>query len=254
MALDRLGNPLTVSDVVWEALEPASGAIAQDGRFTASDNVGVYRSAVEVSLRIPILGKEALFSRTASVAIVEAPVFTEEPGEVRQVSIFPGRVVLASGKSSRVSVVSLDSRGFRQRDVTVRWSLAEEVGRITQFGKVIAGDTPGIYREAIRADVSQETEVGTLTHTKTATLVILGPLERVDITPKVATVAAGGRIQFRAVGFDLNEQPLPDVNFRWSVAVDDAGTIDRNGRFSASKNPGEYLSAVMVRAIQRLTR
>ena len=254
LALDRLGTPLTVYDILWEVAEPVAGAITQDGHFIASDEVGLYPGVAEVSLRIPTLGDEVSFSQTASVAIVEAPVFIEEPGEMRRVVVFPGRVVLASGQSERVSVVSLDSRGLRQRDVTVRWSLAGEVGRITQVGNVIAGDTPGNYPGAIRAEVIQETEDGTLIHTVTASLVILGPLERVDITPQVPLMAPDGRVQFRAVGYDINGHPLPDVNFRWSVTVDVAGTISLNGLFSASKAPGSYPSAVMVRAIQRLTR
>lgn len=82
----------------------------------------------------------------------------------------------------------------------------------------------------------------------------MGPLVRVDAIPGVAQLGPGGRVQFRAIGFDENGQPLPDVNFRWRVANKDAGSISHDGVFTASKSPGHYPGAVTVQAIQHMTK
>ena len=254
VALDRRANPLVVSEPRWKVLDTAVGTISKTGRFTASESLGIYSKVVEVSFRVPTSGGEAIFSKTASIAIIEVPVFTTEPGVLSQAAIFPERVVLASGQSARISVVLLDDRGISPQDVSMRWSLKENVANTTQFGNVTAGDTPGTYPDVIQVEISQETEEGVITRKLTATLVIMGPLVRVDAIPGVAQLGPGGRVQFRAIGFDENGQPLPDVNFRWRVANKDAGSISHDGVFTASKSPGHYPGAVTVQAIQHMTK
>ena len=96
-----------------------------------------------------------------------------------------------------------------------------------------------------------ETEDGSITLEAISTLVIRNSLDSVEITPPVGTVELGGRIQFSAVGYDINHVPLPDVTLIWSVEDPTVGTIDNNGLFTSKGTPGEFPGAVKVTAIQR---
>ena len=113
-------------------------------------------------------------------------------------------------------------------------------------------DFPGVYPDAIRAEVTLETETGPVVKEVSATLIIRDKLDHVIITPDVVRLAQKERIQFQAVGYDKNNILMPDVFFRWSVINPDVGTIDSRGLFTAEGDPGEYPDAVRVEAFQRL--
>ena len=70
-----------------------------------------------------------------------------------------------------------------------------------------------------------------------------GPLDHIVVTPDPATVAIGGAQQFSAEGFDIDNNPIPNLPFDWSV-VNGGGTIDAFGEFTAGMTPGTYVDTV----------
>ena len=96
-----------------------------------------------------------------------------------------------------------------------------------------------------------ETEEGPVSQEVSATLVIRGPLASVEISPQVATIARGEKVQFWAAAYDENHILLPDILSKWSMADPAAGSIDANGVFTAKGRPGEYPAAVQVTTVQR---
>ena len=191
-----------------------------------------------------------------TVIIVEvAPPPGPEPRELARVAIFPDRVVLSPGESTRVSIVGLSGDIQRMPDANIRWSLVPpEVAEVSQFVTVTAHNFPGIYEGAIRAEVQLRTEEGLVTQEVSATLVIRDSLATAEVTPGVATLANGEKVQFRAAAYDKNGIVVPDAFFRWSVTDETVGSIDPNGVFTAKGPLGEYPGVVLVKAIQRLKR
>ena len=252
MMLDKAGNQIAPTESRWEVLDPRVGVISKDGRFTAGNQPEIYRDAVRVSLTLPGIDKEIV--ATGTVIIVDiAPPASPEAGKLTKVTIFPERVVLSPGESTRVSIIGLDGDLQRLPSASVQWSLnPPEVGDVSQFVNVTAHDFPGIYEGAIRAEVILETEAGPVTKAVSATLVIRGPLANVEITPPVVHLAREEKFQFRVVAYDENQIVLPDVLFRWKVTDHIAGTIDSNGLFTAKGPLAMYQGAVQVEAVQRL--
>ena len=74
---------------------------------------------------------------------------------------------------------------------------------------------------------------------------LAGPLDHIVVTPESATVALGGTQQFSAVGFDAQENPIPNLPFTWSV-VNGGGTIDSFGLFTAGVTAGFYADTVQA--------
>ena len=252
MMLDKAGNQIAPAESRWEVLDPRVGVISEDGRFTAGDEPDIYRDAVRVSLTVPGIDKEIV--ATGTVIIVEvAPLPSPEAGQLTKVTIFPKRVVLSPGESTRVSIIGLDGDLQRVPGASVQWSLhPPKVGDVSQFVNVTAHDFPGTYEGAIRAEVILETESAPITKAVSATLIIRGPLATAEITPLVVHLAREEKFQFRAIAYDENRIVLPDVLFRWTVTDRTAGTIDSSGLFTAKGPVAVYEGAVQVEAVQRL--
>ena len=67
----------------------------------------------------------------------------------------------------------------------------------------------------------------------------------VEVTPAKATVAVGGKLQFKAVGKDAGGQPLSDPVKRWLVAPFDSAAADDNGEVSFVQ-PGEITVEALI--------
>lgn len=70
-----------------------------------------------------------------------------------------------------------------------------------------------------------------------------GALDHIIVLPNPASVVAGVTQQFTALGYDAENNPIPNLNFTWS-AFSSAGTINRSGLFTAGTIPGTYSNAV----------
>ena len=267
VALDlRDGRRLEDTQVQWLTLDPTAGTVSKDGRFQASEQPGFYRDAIQASITLlaPDGATVETMTARATVAIPETSetdpdtalvdvAATELSGTLLdQISIFPGRVVLSPGESSRLGIVGVDYYGRFLSGFIVRWQLDPQLGEILPFVGVIAGDSPGIYLGAIRGLVTIETNGRLITGEVSADLVIRGPLAAVTVEPTFATVSPGGWVQFQAQGRDANGTLLPEVNFRWSVVDERAGNIDTVGSFVASQQQGTYRDVVKVVAVQHL--
>ena len=252
MVLDRRGNRISPMAPRWEILDPRAGTITQDGQFRAGVEPGIYSGAVRVSLELPGLEERVVPSGTVIIEDIALPSNLEPEQLLPRVAIYPSQVILSPGERARVSIVGLDADIQKLSSTNVSWSLdPPRVGDVSQYITVTAHDFPGVYEGAIRAQVTLDTEDGPVTREVSASLVIRGPLESVEITPQVDTLARGEKTQFRALAYDGNRILLSDVHFRWSVTDPLAGIIDANGVFTAEGLPGEYPGAVEVVAVQR---
>ncbi len=76
-------------------------------------------------------------------------------------------------------------------------------------------------------------------------LTLPGPLDHIQVTPNPGTVVTGASVQFTATGYDADNNPIPNLNFTWSV-VNGGGTIDQTGRFTADLGLGTYENTVVA--------
>jgi len=70
-----------------------------------------------------------------------------------------------------------------------------------------------------------------------------GPLDHVVVTPDTATLVTGASQTFTAQGFDAENNPIPNLDFSWSV-VGGGGTINQGGVFTAGMTAGMYTDTV----------
>ena len=251
MVLDRRGNQIPTAGLRWEVLDPRTGAISANGRFKAGHEPDIYPDTIRAFISVPGVEEEVAASGTVVIVDVTPPTAAGAQ-RLQRVSIFPERVELSPGESTRVSIVGLEGDIRASSAPNVRWSLdPPEIGEVSRFVNVTANDVPGIYEGAIRAEVTFETESGPVTREVSATLVIRDSLATVEITPRIATLAPGERMLFRAVGYDRNRILLADIVFRWSLVDGAVGAIDSSGLFIAEGSPGEYPGLIKVEAVQR---
>jgi hypothetical protein len=74
---------------------------------------------------------------------------------------------------------------------------------------------------------------------------IPGPLHHITVSPNPASVVAGGTQQFSAQGYDIDNNPIPNLSYAWSV-VNGGGSIDANGLFTAGSAVGTYVDTVVA--------
>ncbi len=252
MVLDKRGNRIFPMTLEWEILDPKAGIITQDGQCRAGVVPGIYADAVRVSLEVPGLEERVVPSGTIIIEDIVLPTNLTPEQLLPRVAIYPSQVVLSPGEQARLSIVGLDADIQKLSETNISWSLdPPEVGNVSQYITVTAHDFPGIYEGAIRAEVTLNTESGPVTREVSASLIIRGPLESVELTPQVDTLARGEKSQFRARAYDKNRTLLADVGFRWRVTNPLVGIIDADGVFTAEGLPGEYPGAIEVVAVQR---
>ena len=251
LALDERGNQLEPEEVTWGVENISAGTINQRGRFKGGETADIYSNAVTAIIRLQHAGESIEVNAVATVVLVEVPDVISGEGRLQTVAIFPQRVTLSPGESTRISVVSIDGNGHQLVDLAVSWSLDPRLGRTSPTGNITAADSPGIYEGAITVKVSQEEGDELIAQTVSASLIIRGELARVETIPQKAILTPGEVIRFRAIGYDRDDTPVTRVTVRWNVVDPEAGSIDSNGVFTAGRRLGEFSGAVVAEMSQR---
>ena len=73
------------------------------------------------------------------------------------------------------------------------------------------------------------------------------PLGSVAVTPDSANVSRNGSIQFQAIAYDSNGDPVYGITFTWGTSVPGA-TIDSTGKFTAGETTGLFVDGVSATA------
>ena len=180
---------------------------------------------------------------TATVTVLE-PV--EGPESLERLFLTPQVVRLRPGESLRLNATALSRSGAVIRPAALRWSGREDVMAVSSNGVVTARDQPGIYTEAINVEVSEGEGEERVSRTATATLIILGPLARVEVVPQEVQVAPNQLIQFTYIAYDVSGVRLFDISVSWEMLDERVGTINAIGFFIAGETPGEYSDVIKV--------
>jgi hypothetical protein len=252
LAYDFQGFPVPVDQVIWRVTNDAAGAVDNKGLFTTGHTPGEYQDVVQATV---VLGGDfagTTIPTTASVVVQRADASERPPLKGQRTLVVPDVIRLRQGETQRISLLNFDLNGNSLETDDVRWVAIPEVARVDNLGRVTAIGEPGIYSEAVQVSVRDATTDESSPRRATATVVILGPLTRVEVIPSSITLEPGGSALFQASAFDEAGSRLSDVSFVWEILDEDAGRITAGGLLIAGDNSGSYPAAVRVRAFQRI--
>jgi len=102
-----------------------------------------------------------------------------------------------------------------------------------------------LFTEQDSTILSQMIDVPTFSGSTDVIYQLAGPLDHIVVSPDTAVVAEGGEQQFTAQGYDIDDNPIPNLPFDWSV-VSGGGTIDGDGLFTAGVSPGIFTNTVVA--------
>jgi len=248
---DRQGVRVPIDRTVWRVADPNAGAFAGDGVFTMGNAPGLHLDAIQaiVVLRGDFSG--ATVPATATVVIRSADDDTRTPIEGQRSIITPDIIRLRQGETQQATFLNFDLDGNRLAATDVQWTAVSGVATVDSRGRITAIGEPGVYPGAVQVLVRDQFTGDGPPRQATATLVVLGPLSRVEITPASVTMQPGGSLLFLASAYDAAGSQLFDVSFAWYLEDSSVGRLTTSGLLIASDNPGDYPAAIRVRAVQR---
>ena len=88
-------------------------------------------------------------------------------------------------------------------------------------------------------------DVPQFTGQKQVLFTLPGELDHIVVTPASASVVSGATQQFAAQGYDVNNNPIPNLPVTWSVGSG-GGTILSSGLFTAGSTPGTYNNTIVA--------
>ena len=244
LVLDSRGNLYERVEASWALKNPEAGNLDDQGLFRAGLQPGVYPNLIEVTVTPAGIEPPVVLRAAATVTVLQPVV--EEADQLERVILSQQVVRLKPGESTRLTAIAIGSKGLVIRPSFSRWSSDADIAEVTPDGRVTATGAPGTYPDAIRVEIEDEG----VTQTSKATLVILGPLARVEVVPSHVTAVPNQVIQFISIAYDANGVRLFDTTATWEILDGAAGRIDRFGLFVAGATPAEYLNVVKVTVTQ----
>ncbi len=159
---------------------------------------------------------------TVRSAEVEARAAIEvQCGKIVRLDILPKALDLAAGEQAQVQATGFDAFD-NARGVSVTWELIGAVGALTDTGK-FTGGKQGTGQIAARLDdLSASIPV----------TVVPGAVQRLEVRPAHAQVAATTSQQFTVIGFDGVGNDVP-VQANWALSKD-IGILTQTGQFTGT--------------------
>ena len=247
---DESGVVIPGASFEWSVNDPALGVVNRIGYLAVHGGAGTFRRSVSVT---------ATWNGSEVAKAFDVTVFDAHTSEeLYQVHALPQRFFIEHGKDMQLRALALNGLGELAAGTTLRWSMADaRAGTVTGTGLFVAGDSPGIFTEAVKVEAIIPGERGAIRAVDFASVVVRGEeetrrLSAVIPRPVSATVSRGGRAILFARPVDSAGRTVDGVQVVWETDEDGPGIVDPNGSFRASAGPGAYTSSVKVTASQDL--
>lgn len=250
LVLDQRGRVHPQAETSWSLKDPGAGTLDNRGRFRAGLQPGTYPNLVEVTV-VPQGSPPVRLKASATVTVVKA---VEQPTRLEQLVLTQQLVRLRPQESMQMTVTALSRRGQVIASPNLTWTAPEALARVSPAGRVTAVGEPGVYQDALVVTASEGAGAERVTLTAKGTLIILGPLARVEVVPREVRVAPRQMIQFIYVAYDVNGVRLFDTQARWEMVDPKVGTIDNAGLFVAGERLGEYGDVIRLKVTQPVPR
>ena len=246
-AFGPTGRPLEDVELVWTMVDPRAGTLSDDGRFRASDNVGVFKDAVSVTgIQNTVLGIKYATAASTVTVVGETSV-----PELNRVAILPDEPTVLAGQIYRLRAVGYDASGFVIPGVSFVWRMNNPVlGRVNDIGYMTVEAREGMFPEAITVTgVWEGTRVSHTTGIRVVDTPQADDFMRVHVLPQRFHISVGDRLQLRAVALNGLGELVRGTQIRWTMADPQAGSVSGSGLFVAGDVPGIYTEVVKVEAI-----
>ncbi|MBI4201555.1 MAG: hypothetical protein HY532_00370 [Chloroflexi bacterium] len=243
IALDSRGNLVSNVQTQWRLAEPRAGSLDSRGQYSAGQISGTFPGVIEVTVQ-PLDFEGAPPLRATATITVLSPLDGKE--RLQSLVLAPQVLRLRPGESLRMTATALTNLGQVAAGATMTWSGDQSVVAVQPDGLVTALDRPGTYPDAVSALVTLSENGQVVTRQASGTVIILGPLARVEVVPQEVSVAPRQVVQFTFIAYDTQGIRLFDVLPQWEILDPAAGTIDDGGFFVAGAQPGQYEDVVRV--------
>ena len=146
-AIDERGDPADEVSFTWEVADGMAGEIGPNGAFKAGTTPGLYTNAVRVVVEQQLGDETIVRERYLDVVVTGALTYAQ---------LQPTLVTVAPGRTVHFSLTGWDENLVVLPGLVVLWSITDEnIGTIDAFGNFSAGSAPGLYEDAIRAEIVQ---------------------------------------------------------------------------------------------------
>ena len=249
-AFDPNGLLIPGVSLQWKLNDPSLGRLSPTGFLTVSGGEGLYYDAVTVSAT---LGGRTV-SATTNVDVVRTP----RTDEFMTVEALPQRFFLDPGERMQLRAVALNGLGELISGTVLRWSVSDPAaGTIDGQGVFLAGQTPGIYTEAVLVEAIVPGERGFVRAVDFASVVIREErgsryMAALAIIPESVSLGPGERAILIVRSTDEGGRPVEGIEIEWRMLDPRAGKVDVNGGFQASDDPGIYPESVQVVITQEI--
>ena len=214
---DAGGNTVTFTPT-WTVVA-GGGTIDQNGNFTAGAATGTFTNTVQASNS----GLKGFATVTVTAGALATITVTPNPATM---SISATQQFTAVGKDVAGNVVT----------IAPTWAVVAGGGAISGTGLFTAGAVPGTYTNTVRASSGGISGF--------ATVVEIGALTSITVTPNPVTMPSNSTQQFVAVGKDANGNVFVIAPV-WSV-VNGGGAINSSGLFTAGAVAGTFANTVQA--------
>ena len=215
---DASGRVIAVTPT-W-SVAARGGTVSANGMFTAGAAAGFFANTAVATV--------GSISGSASITVVS--------GAIATITVVPNPATLAVAATQQFFATAKDASGNLVQFLPT-WSVVAGGGTIDSAGNFTGGATPGTYASSVQASHNGITGFATVN-------VTAGPLGTMAVLPGVATMVAGAKQQFSAVGKDASGNSVP-IAATWTV-VSYGGTIDQGGLFTAGTVPGTYAGTIQA--------
>ena len=244
VGFDRDGLVIPGVKFVWRVNDPSLGRVNDIGYLTVEGDAGTFTDAVTVT------GTRDGVSVTmaSNVSVIQAP----EADGFLNVHVLPQRFYLEPGERLALTAVALNGLGELVTGTELRWSTVKsEAGTIDGYGLFAAGNTPGIYPEAVRVEAIVPGEKGFVRAVDYASVVVRKErssrrLDAVRVFPESVVMEPAGRAILVAQPLDEFGDPVGNVSISWYATKEGMGEIDDQGILRATGGPGRYPDALRV--------
>ena len=247
---DENGLVIRGTSFEWSVNDPALGVVNRIGYLTVQGGPGNFPGGVSVT---------ATWNGSKVAKAFDVTVFDARVSEdLYKVQVLPQRFFIEDGEEMQLRAYALNGLGELAAGTTLRWSMANtEAGTVTGTGLFLAGDSSGIFTEAVRVEAIIPGEKGAIRAVDYASVVVRGEKEARRLSmviprPSSVTVGRGGSAILFSRPVDSAGRTADGVELAWATVGDGPGTVDQYGTFKASAEPGVYLSSVKVTATQDL--
>ncbi len=182
------------------------------------------------------------FSITSSPAAVKGYLYVSDEdgrltafaftgaGVAATIDIAPPTATITVGDTLVLDAVGFDKYGNPTPDQEYLWSVTSGVGSVLPISET--GDKALFVAGVDAGDSVIRVDGGPVSDTITVT-VSPGPLDRIALSPLVATVTAGGTLEFNATALDRFGNMISGLNLTWSASTG-LGTVSTAGVLTAA--------------------